>query len=413
MIDSMLEVFAVGCPAALIYSYLIYPLLLFALAGLYQAIGDALFVMARIDRRQAMSAGCEEASLPKVAVVISAYNEERHIAARLHNLLSQDYPADKLAIYVASDGSTDRTAELIRAVRDTRLYVVVFDHNRGKASVLNDLVARASAQVLVFSDANTLFGAASLRRLVARLNDPKVGCVIGELRLRSSGGNNQDGLYWRVEQALKFFESRIGGSLGANGAVYAIRRETWTPLAGDTICDDFCVAMNVAAQRWRTVYEPAAWAEEETPADIGAEYARRVRIGTGNYQALVRHPEYLLRTSWATRFAYLSHKVLRWLGPHLFILGMAAGTLLWWRQGVAASQYLPTLVVAQAAALCIAAILYVVSELRARAGKRLPGILAIPAFLFALNLAFLVASWRAARGDYSGSWRRTAREVYE
>jgi cellulose synthase/poly-beta-1,6-N-acetylglucosamine synthase-like glycosyltransferase len=346
-------------------------------------------------------------------VIIAAHNEERYVASRLQNLLSQDYPLEKLRIYIGSDGSSDRTAEILRAASHASLHGFVFDQNRGKASVLNDLVARSSEPLLVFSDANTLFETGALRRLVARLQDPDVGCVTGELRLLGSGGSNQDGLYWRIEQLLKFFESRIGASLGANGAIYAIRRDMWQPLAPDTICDDFCVAMNVAAQRRRSVYEPSAWAEEQAPPTIGAEYTRRVRIGIGNFQALVRHPEYLLHTSWATRFTYLSHKVLRWIAPHLVMLGMAVATLLWLRTGAAGSQGWRALVLAQGAALSLAALLYLISGIRARVGKRLPRILALPAFLFALNFAFLVASWRAASGNYSASWRRTAREVYD
>src|SRR5690606_32634509 len=162
-------------------------------------------------------------------------------------------------------------------------------------------------------DANTFFDREALRHLVMHFDDPQIGGVSGELRLNRSGGDNQDGVYWRIEQFLKLRESRIGGLLGANGAIYAIRRSLWQPLAADTICDDFCVAMNVAAAGRTLVYEPAAFAREDTPDSITEEFRRRVRIGIGNFQALFRHPEYLLRTSMGTRFAYFSHKVLRWI----------------------------------------------------------------------------------------------------
>src|SRR5579872_3687941 len=362
MTDSVLMLLAIACPAAVLYSYLLYPLLLFAVAGLCQSARDARFVVAKIDRRQTPRASRSDACLPRVAVLISAFNEEQHIEARLQNLLQQDYPAERLRIHVGSDGSTDRTGALIQAVNEPRLHGCVFPRNRGKASVLNDLVALSDAEILVFSDANTHFARGALRRLVARLDDPSVGCVVGELRLRPSAGSNQDGLYWRLEQLLKFFESRIGASLGANGAIYAIRRSLWRPLAADTICDDFCVAMNVAAQRARSVYEPGAWAEEDSPAQIDAEYLRRVRIGIGNFQALMRHPEYLLRTSWATRFAYLSHKVLRWIGPHLIVLGLALSALLCWRKRTGVGHGWGALALAEVGALGLAAALYGLSE---------------------------------------------------
>jgi cellulose synthase/poly-beta-1,6-N-acetylglucosamine synthase-like glycosyltransferase len=395
VLTRLLEVVAVGGPLAVVYSYAGYPLLLFMLAALGQGWRDAVFVVGKRERRQA---GGDD--LPTVAVVVSAYNEEVHIGARIANLLELDYPPERLRIYVGSDGSADRTGEIIRRCADPRVIALDFPRNRGKASVLNDLVARTSEAIIVFSDANTLFDRDAVRELISGFADPGVGCVSGELRLRAAAGANQDSLYWRVEQFLKFFEARLGALLGANGAIYAIRRELWKPLRPDTICDDFCVAMNVAAARYRISYAPRAWAEEDTPASIGEEYARRVRIGIGNFQALVRHPEYLWRTRWATRVAYLSHKVLRWIAPHLLVAALAASVVLavhsrawlWYAAG-------------QTLAYAATALLWGASE----RGLRLPGVLRLAAFLFALNAAFVVASWRYATGGYRGSWKRTRR----
>ncbi len=380
---------------AVVYSYALYPIVLAVVAGCVQTVRDARYVFAKRDRR-----GQREAELPAVAIIISAYNEERHIGPRIENLLALDYPADKLTILIGSDGSRDRTGAIMAGFDDPRLHALPFEQNRGKASVLNDLVARAQAPILVFSDANTYFETQAVRRLVRHFADERVGAVSGELRLKGAAGDNQDSLYWRVEQFLKFFEGRIGGLLGANGAIYAIRRALWQPLASDTICDDFCVAMSVAATGHRLVYEPTAWAEEDTPDAIGEEYKRRVRIGIGNFQALVRHPEYLWRTSAGTIFAYLSHKVLRWIAPHLLLVGLIATLAL-------ALDAWPWAVFAglQIAGYLGAAALYGVSG----RGGTLPGLLRIPAFLFALNWAFLIASYRYATGRYSGSWRRTSR----
>ena len=380
---------------AVVYSYVLYPFVLAAVAGWVQTVRDARYVLGKRDRRV-----LREAELPLVAVVISAYNEERHIGPRIENLLALDYPADRLKILIGSDGSRDRTGEIMAGFNDPRLQACVFEQNRGKASVLNDLVSRTDAPIIAFSDANTYFERQALRRLVTHFADARVGAVSGELRLKGAAGDNQDSLYWRVEQFLKFFEARIGGLLGANGAIYAIRRELWQPLASDTICDDFCVAMSVAATGHRLVYEPAAWAEEDTPDAIGEEYKRRVRIGIGNFQALVRHPEYLSRTSAGTRFAYVSHKVLRWIAPHLLVLGLAAS--LWLAHASWGWRIFAGL---QIVGYVGAAALYGVSS----RGGQLPGLLRIPAFLFALNWAFLIASYRYATGRYSGSWRRTAR----
>jgi cellulose synthase/poly-beta-1,6-N-acetylglucosamine synthase-like glycosyltransferase len=399
-LQGLLSVVAIGGMLAVLYTYLLYPLVLFLVAGLNQAAKDAAFVFRKNERRKSEAAD-NDASWPMVAVVISAYNEERHLAQRLDNLLELDYPADRLVAYIGSDGSRDRTAAILALFGDDpRIRGFAFEQNRGKANVLNDLVSRTSEELLVFSDANTFFRPDALKKLVAAFRDPKVGGVTGELRLLGNAGDNQDSLYWRIEQFLKFFESRLGALLGANGAIYAIRRSLWKPLEPDTICDDFCVAMNVAATGARLMYEPRAWAEEDTPDRIDEEFRRRVRIGIGNFQALVRHPEYLTRTPLATRFAYLSHKVLRWIAPHLLIVALVASCALavesvGWRWGAAAQAL---------SYLGAAAALQLINR-----GQRLPKLVMLAAFLFALNWAFLVASWRYASGSYSGTWGRTSR----
>lgn len=385
-----------ACIGLVVYSYALYPFVLAWVAGWAQLARDARYVMRKQDRRMHAAPAC----WPSVAVIISAYNEQRHLQARIDNLLALDYPPELLRCYIGSDGSKDGTAAILAACQDARIRACVFEVNRGKASVLNDLVSRAGEDILVFSDANTYFHGDALKRLVKHFDDPAVGCVSGELRLKGSAGDNQDSLYWRVEQFLKFFEARIGGLLGANGAIYAIRQPLWKPLRPDTICDDFCVAMNVSAAGHRLVYEPTAWAEEDTPEAIAEEYNRRVRIGIGNFQALVRHPEYLTRTSWGTAFAYLSHKVLRWTAPHLLLLALLASFVL----GVTSTNWLLFALV-QLGGYVLAAWLYRRSQL----GGGMPSLLRIAAFLYALNWAFLVASWRYVRGDFRGSWARSER----
>jgi cellulose synthase/poly-beta-1,6-N-acetylglucosamine synthase-like glycosyltransferase len=398
-VSTALALLAFACVGAVVYSYAVYPLLLIALGGLVQLWRDLRFVLGKRERRATTAS-----ELPAVTVLISAFNEERCIGERIENLLALDYPRERLQILIGSDGSRDRTAAIMAEVEaayaDPRLTCLAFEHNRGKANVLNDLAARAQSPILVFSDANTLFEPAALQALVRHFERPQVGCVSGELQLFGSGGDNQDGLYWRVEQLLKFFENRIGGLLGANGAIYAIRRELWRPLAADTICDDFCVAMNVAAAGSRIVYEPAARAREEMPARIAEEYKRRIRIGIGNFQAMFRHPEYLLRSGPATAFAYVSHKLLRWVAPHLLILGLLASLLLATQSGFWLIASLLQLAGYALSALC---------WWRSRAGGRLPGPLKILAFLFALNWAFLIASLRFASGRFAATWTSTPR----
>lgn len=390
-----LAIIAIVCLGLVVYSYLLYPMVIALLAAASQLRADAAFVAGKRERRQQAAL-----VLPSVAVVISAYNEERHIRERIENLLALDYPADRIAFYVGSDGSSDATARLLRAFDDRRLTVKIFETNRGKASTLNDLVAATREDIVVFSDANSMFGADAIRALVAPFGRPEVGGVCGELRLVGVGADNQDSLYWRFEQFLKFCEARVGALLGANGAIYAIRRPLWKPLAPDTVCDDFIVAMDVAAAGHRLVYAPTAVAREQSSDGIGDEYRRRIRIGIGNFQALFRRPEYLTRTSGATAFAYLSHKVLRWIAPHLTIIGLVAAAFL-----ATESQPWFAFVMLVAAGITGAALAFTLSE----RGIALPSLARIPAFLFALNWAFLISSWRFATRRYQAGWQRSAR----
>jgi cellulose synthase/poly-beta-1,6-N-acetylglucosamine synthase-like glycosyltransferase len=390
-----LHVLAWGSLALLVYSYAIYPVVLALMASVWQLGRDLRFLGAKQDRRQD-----KPTVWPAVAIVIAAYNEERHIAERVRNLLELDYPADRLRIYIGSDGSRDGTAAILLGFKDERLRAHIADVNQGKASMLNALRSLVAEDIVVFSDANTFFDGQAVKRLVRWFDDPSVGGVSGELRLRASAGHNQDSLYWRMEQALKFFEGRIGALLGANGAIYAVRRTLWPVLKPDTICDDFCIGMGVSAAGQRLAYDPSAWAEEDTPDDIAEEYHRRLRIGVGNYQALFRHPEFLTRTSRATGFAYLSHKVLRWLGPHLILIGLMASLALAFTE-----PFWQALSLIELAGLALTGGCYAHSK----RGGHVPKSLRLPTFFFALNWAFLQSSWRYLTGAQRGTWRRTAR----
>jgi cellulose synthase/poly-beta-1,6-N-acetylglucosamine synthase-like glycosyltransferase len=344
-----------------------------------------------------------DADLPLVGVIVAAFNEEVHVGARVRNLLGIDYPADRLRVYVGSDGSRDRTiAEATAAAAgDPRVRVVDFPVNRGKASVLNDLVALAREPILVFTDANTEFEPAALRRLAEHFRDPSVGAVSGTLRLRDpGGGSNQDHVYWEHEQQMKQVEDRVGALLGANGGIYAIRRERVSVLAADTVCDDFIMVMRAATAGARVRFEPAAVAWEDVPHDMAEEYKRRVRIGIGNYQALFRHPEFLLQGGAMRRFAYLSHKVLRWIAPHLLLVaGLAAAVL-----AAGGSSFYAALLSAGLAGATCCAIAYATRE-----RVRWPAPVGAATFVALLNLAFLVGSLRYATGNYRGAWARSAR----
>ena len=383
----MIRVFGEWCfwaaAGLLAYAYVVYPVLLLA-AGRLVAKGRAAFAWP---------------SWPHVVVVIAAHDEEKHIAGRIRNLLDQDYPPEKLTVLIGSDGSTDGTVAQALAAGGSRVVVRDFPMRRGKASVLNDLLAESRQPVMVFTDANTLFEHGAVRNLVAPLADPSIGAVCGHLVLtKPRAGNNADDGYWQVETLLKKSESDIDGLLGANGGIYAVRRQLVTRLRPDTICDDFVISMNVALTGLRVVYESRARAHEQTPPDLRAEFRRRVRIGLGNYQALARQTSYLTSMNWSRRWTYLSHKVMRWLTPHLLVLmylGSLAGL-----PDPACAWFLAL----QTAAYAAAGIVYAT-----RRAFAWPGFLRVLCLFCAVNVAFAVAFVRFVGGATTTGWQRTER----
>jgi cellulose synthase/poly-beta-1,6-N-acetylglucosamine synthase-like glycosyltransferase len=314
--DALFAVLTLGSFALLAYAYIGYP-------GL-------LWLLGKVTRARPSRAG-EPSEWPSVSVIVSAYNEERVIADRLRNLLELDYPRERLEFLIGSDGSTDRTARIVESCADGATRLVAFAERRGKASVVNDLVARARGDVVVLTDANTFFHRDAVRALVAALwRHPSACAVVGRLDLRSpAGAGNLDGTYWRYETWLKTLESHFGTVLGANGAIYAFHRERYRPLPSGAIVDDFLIPMLMRLDAGGEVFfVPAASAYETSPAQVRHELRRRVRIGAGDLQALVWTWRLLLPWKGMVAFAYFSHKVLRWLGPWLLLTGFAANLAL-------------------------------------------------------------------------------------
>jgi len=264
---------------------------------------------------------------PTVSILLSAYNEEEVIAERIKNLLALDYPPERLEILVGSDGSTDRTCEIVKSHQNQGIHLVAFEQRRGKASVVNDLVAHARREIVVLTDANTFFHPEAVRELVKALRSHPSACaVVGRLVLYSSvAAGNLDGAYWRYENFVKSLESRFGIVLGANGAIYAFRREQYRPLPKEAIVDDFLIPMLMRLQSGGGMYfVPEARAWEKSPGRVRDEFHRRVRIGAGDLQALLWTWKLLLPWKGLVSIAYFSHKVLRWFGPWLMVIAFIA-----------------------------------------------------------------------------------------
>jgi poly-beta-1,6-N-acetyl-D-glucosamine synthase len=267
---------------------------------------------------------------PFLSIVMVVRNEERVLKAKLDNLLALDYPETQVQIVVVSDGSTDNTEAILHEYAQSPRVQAVFNQlSRGKASGLNDALAVAGGDIVVFTDARQRIERDGLRALVANFADPEVGCVSGELMLGDPDGgqNNQGmGLYWRVEKTVRELESSAGSVVGATGAFYAVRRELMPSVPLETLLDDVYIPMEVARRGKRLVFEPHARAWDVPDLGAEREFARKVRTLSGNYQLLQLQP-WLLTAANPIRFEFISHKLLRLAVP--FALLLALGTSGW------------------------------------------------------------------------------------
>jgi len=297
----------------LIYTHVGYPALLWLLSRL----------VPQQDRRSD-----EPPEWPQVSILVSAYNEEAIIDDRMRNLLELEYPRASLEILVGSDGSSDRTCQIVSQYASHGIRLVAFTQRRGKASVVNDLVAKAKGEFVVLTDANTFFYPDAVRELIRALwRNPLACAVLGRLDLRSSEETgNLDGVYWRYDTFIKTLESHFGSVVGGNGAIYAFPRHRYQPISPEAISnDDFLIPMLIRLHSGGQVFfAPSARAWERSPERVRDEFQRHVRIGAGGLQGILWTWRLLLPWKGMVAVAYLSHKVLRWLGPWFMLVGFVA-----------------------------------------------------------------------------------------
>lgn len=301
-----------------LYAYIGYPLLLFLLSLVRH-------------RTHEPDAGFT----PGLSIIVPAHNEAAVIGAKLENLLGQDYPADRLEIIVASDGSDDETENIVTCIsqRDPRVRLLDLPR-RGKANALNAAAAIAREEVLIFSDANALLDPDALRYLARYFADAGVGGVAGGLRYvrgnDTGGAGLGEMLYWRYDQWLKQMETKVGNAISADGALYAIRRDLYVPIADPSATDDFAISSRVVVQGYRLIYEPRAMVSESTAGSSGREFLRKVRIVNRGLRSLFGLGGFLF--PWRGGFyavQLVSHKLLRRLVPFVLPLLLAINAALW------------------------------------------------------------------------------------
>ncbi len=369
----MIAVIVFWAAAALLaYTQVGYPLLLALLSRLRGTAGQPVRAW--------------EDDLPRVSVIVPAYNEQEVIAGRIANLRSLDYPQERLELIVACDGASDETAARARAAGADRVLELP---RGGKIRAQDAGVDHAGGALLAFSDANAHWQPDALRRLVDAFTDPRVGYACGDVTFLDAGGSNQEGLYWRYEMWLRRMESSLASITAGNGAIYATRRETYLridPLAGH----DLSFPSGLVKRGWRAVYVPQARASEKMAPSIEREFERKRRMARATWPTMFQSG-LLSPRGYSPLYALMifSHRILRYAVPFLHALALAANAVLVTRGGI----YVATLAL-QLALLAGAAL--------APAVPTRP--LLVARYYLVTNWAIAIGFWDWLRGERSPVW---------
>lgn len=292
------------CIGSIVYTYAGYPVI--------------LAFVAQICKKPGYFPTLEE---PTVTLLIAAYNEQTFIMRKLENSLSLDYPFKKLQIIVAADGSDDQTPDIVRAYAEKGVELIYQPFRKGKMAAINRAVQLAKGEIIVFSDANNMYEAGTLRALALPFSDPTVGGVSGAKYIIKGNDalSESEGLYWKYESFIKKQETRLGSCTGVNGEIFAIRRSLFEPALDGIINDDFYLAMRLLRRGFRVVYSPLARSFERVSLSAVDEITRRTRINAGRYQSLNISWSLLPITRPVLLWQIISHKFLRLFVPFAMI----------------------------------------------------------------------------------------------
>ncbi len=340
---------------------------------------------------------------PTVAMVVPAFNEEDHLHEKINNCLTIDYPQDRIEFIFGSDGSDDGTNDILESKSNRSIRAFIYPKREGKTKVLNKLIGMTQAEIILLSDANTIYQPESVKILVRHFSDNAIGGVCGKLRLINpscTSGGTGESLYWRYENLIKEAEGKISSVISANGAIFAIRRALFEPLQEDIIVnDDFANTLNILRKNKRVIYEPQAIATENTSPNMGNELIRRIRISALNFNAMPELIRFLRPKYGFPALALFSHKILRWLVP-FFGFGILISNFLILGQG----GLYPYLFAGQVLIYLASLLGYLGEKFFNRAGIFLPFY-----YLVLMNIALVIGLWLSITGTQKHAWERVSR----
>lgn len=368
--------------ALLVAVYLLYPLIV-------------RFAAARLGRPVRESR--ESDPLPRVSVIVTAYNEEKGIRAKLENIFASSVRSVLAEIIVASDASTDSTEEIARSYESSGVRVLRVEGRQGKTACQNAAAAAATGEILIFTDATTRLDTQAFRNLLRRFTDPEVGCVAGRLVYQSSSRNvtGKGGeAYWDYEIKLRLAESALGSLIGVSGCLYAVRRRAYRPI-DPRLISDFVISMKMREQSLRTVLAPDALCFEETLKQGRHELSMRVRVAVRSLNALFSERKFLspLRFGMFAWQLWL-HKLLRYASPFLWLIALATNAAL----AVHEPLYVG-LLAAQIAVIGLGTAGFALQSRRSHLGW-----LWRPYYFLLTNVASLIAALRYVRGERMVTW---------
>lgn len=350
---------------------------------------------------------------PKVTLVIPAYNEMSCIDAKVINSFGLDYPADKIDVLFVTEGSNDGTTEYIESLRRTypNLKIIGGKERKGKIEAMNMAIKTISTPIVIFTDANTTLNKAVIKNIVRHFKDEKVGAVAGEKRIQlddsEAAAGAGEGLYWKYESFLKKLDTKLYSVVGAAGELFAVRTNLYGSVEKDTLLDDFMVSLRVAANGYRVIYEPQAYAIERPSFSIQDEMKRKVRIATGGFQSIARLGFLwnIFKYGWLS-FQYVSHRAMRWaVAPFCLPLILALNLALVLIEGKAEPLRLyKILLIAQLVFYILALVGYWLENQKIRIK-----LLFVPFYFSFMNYCAIKGYNRYRQGITSGIWEKAKR----
>ena len=344
-------------------------------------------------------------NLPSCTLIVAAYNEEDFIEQKIKNTLALNYPKDKVSFLFITDGSTDKTPEIISLYPQIKL--MHLPNRLGKIAAVQRAVSAVKTEIMVFTDANTFLNPDALVKLCRHYADPKVGAVAGEKRVHieeNADATAGEGFYWKYESKLKVWDSELNTVVGAAGELFSVKKALYQSVHPNSIIDDFMISMLVAKKGYRIVYEPEAYATETSSANIKEELKRKIRIAAGGLQSIIWLKSLLLPFKQPLlSFQYISHRVLRWtIVPFLMIAALILNIC------IAAQTHLLVYQLFLSAQILFygAALLGWVLEKRQIKIKAL----FIPYYFGVMNYAVIAGIFRYLFGRQSAAWEKSKRK---